>query len=47
MDAAAVTTITSSVDFATIIVGLSAVFAALMVPLVARKGGRMLIGLLR
>jgi hypothetical protein len=47
MDAAAVTTITGAVDYATIITGIAAIAAAVVVVLVAVKGSRMLLGMVR
>lgn len=42
MDAAAVTAITGSVDFASIVTGIGTVFGAVAVVYVAIKGGRAL-----
>jgi len=47
MDAAAVTAMTSAVDFATIITGIAAVAAVLVLPKVAMKGARMVLGMIR
>ncbi len=47
MDAAAVTAITSAVDFATVITGIGAVFAAVVLVKVAMVGGRKLISAIR
>lgn len=47
MDAALVTSITSAVDFATIVTGVGTVIAAGMVLSVAIYGGRKLWGLIR
>lgn len=47
MDAAAVTAITSAIDFSTIVTGIGAVGAALVVMQVAKKGMRTLIGAIR
>lgn len=47
MTAADVATITGSVDYATIITGLGAVFAAVALVVVAVKGGKMLISAIR
>lgn len=47
MDAATVTTITSSVDFAEIITGMGAIFAAVALVLIARKGGRLLMSVVK
>jgi hypothetical protein len=47
MDAAAVTVITDSVDFATIITGIGAVAAALVVVFVTTKGVKMLLGMVK
>lgn len=47
MDAAAVTTITSAVDFSTIVTGIGAIAAAIVVVLLAVKGSRMLLGMVR
>jgi hypothetical protein len=47
MDAAAVTAITSSVDFATVVTGIGAIAAAVAIVLVAVKGARMLLGMIR
>lgn len=47
MNQAAVTAITGSVDFATIIVGLGVVFGAVALVMVAMKGGKMLLAAIR
>tara|TARA_B110000305_G_scaffold231550_1_gene285199 strand:+ start:316 stop:459 length:144 start_codon:yes stop_codon:yes gene_type:complete len=47
MDAAAVTAVTGAIDFATIITGIGAVFAAVIVVKVAMVGGRKLLSALR
>ena len=47
MNQAAVTAITTSVDFATIITGLGVVFAAVGLVFVAMRGGRMLVNAIR
>jgi hypothetical protein len=47
MDAAAVTAITGAVDFATIVTGIGAIGAVLVIPKVAVKGARMLLGFIR
>lgn len=47
MDAAAVTAITSAVDFDTVVTGLGAIGAALVVIAIARKGVRALVGMIR
>lgn len=47
MDAAAVTAITSAVDFATIVTGIGTVFAAVVVVKVAMVGGRKLLSAIR
>ena len=47
MDALTVTSITSAIDFATIITGVGAVFAAIVVLKVAMVGGRKLISAIR
>lgn len=44
MDAAAVTAITSAVDFAAVVTGVGVVFAAVVLIKVAIVGGRALIG---
>lgn len=45
MDAAAVTAITGAVSFTTVVVGIGAIGAALVVIAVAVKGARALIGM--
>jgi hypothetical protein len=47
MDAAAVTTLVGSVDFATIITGIATIAGALMIPKVAVKGARMILGMVK
>jgi hypothetical protein len=47
MDAAAVAAMTGAVDFATIITGIAAVAAVLILPKVAMKGARMVLGMIR
>lgn len=47
MDAAAVTAITSAVDFGTIVTGIGAVFAAIVVVKLALAGGRKLVGAIK
>lgn len=47
MDSTAVTAITSAVDFATIITGIGAIAAAMVVIKVARKGASLLLGFIR
>jgi|TARA_A100001015_G_C15041966_1_gene740359 hypothetical protein len=47
MDAASVTAVTNSVDFATIITGIGAIGAAVAVVYVAMKGVRLLLSALR
>lgn len=47
MDAAAVTTITSAVDFATIVTGLGAIGAAVAVVYIAARGVKMLLAAIR
>lgn len=47
MDAAAVTAITSAVDFASVVTGIGAVFAAVVVMRVAYVGGSKLISAIR
>lgn len=46
MDAAAVSAITSAVSFATVVTGIGAIGAALVVIAVAKKGGRALISMI-
>jgi hypothetical protein len=47
MDAEAVAAMTGSVDFATIITGIAAVAAVLILPKVAMKGARMVLSMIR
>ena len=47
MDAAAVTAITSAIDFTTIVTGIGAVFAAVIGVKVAMVGGQKLLSALR
>ena len=47
MDAAAVSAVTGSVDFATVITGLGAVFGAMALVKVALAGGRKLLSSIR
>lgn len=47
MDAAAVSAITSAVNFATVVTGLGVVFAAVAVVYIAMKGGKMLLSAIR
>lgn len=47
MDATAVTAITSAVDFSTIVTGIGAIAAAIVVVLLAIKGATFLLGTLR
>lgn len=47
MDAAAVATITSAVDFSTIINGISAIAGAIALVLISSKGAKMLLGQIR
>lgn len=47
MDATVVSTITGAVDYATIIAGIGAIAAAVVVVLVAVKGAKMLLGMVR
>jgi hypothetical protein len=47
MDAASVTAITGAVDFATVITGVGAVFAAIVLIKVAMVGGRKLISAIK
>jgi len=47
MDAAAVTAITSAVDFATVVTGIGAIFAAVVLVKVAMVGGSKLIAAIR
>jgi len=47
MDASAVTAITGAVDFATVITGIGAVFAAIVLVRVAMVGGKLLIAAIR
>ncbi len=45
MDAAAVTAITSAVDFATVITGIGAVAAAIVLVLISMKGAKYLLNM--
>lgn len=47
MDAAAVSAITSAVDFATVVTGIGAVAAAIALVMIAKKGAKMLLGMIR
>jgi hypothetical protein len=47
MDAATVSTITGAVDYATIITGIGTVASAVVVVLVAVKGAKMLLSMVR
>jgi len=47
MDATAVSAITGAVDFASIVVGIGGVFAALVIVRVAMVGGKLLISAIR
>ena len=47
MDATAVAAITGAVDFATIVAGIGTVAAAVAVVMVAGRGARMLISIIR
>jgi len=47
MTEAQVTALTGSVDFATIIIGLAAIGAALILPMVAKKGISMILSMIR
>lgn len=47
MDAAAVTAITSAVDFATIITGIGTIAASVALVLISVKGAKMLLGMIR
>lgn len=47
MDAATVTTITSAVNFATIITGIGVICAAVALVLISVRGGKMLLGMIR
>jgi hypothetical protein len=47
MNAADVTTITSAVDFTTIVTGIGAIAAAVAVVLISVKGAKMLLGMIR
>lgn len=47
MDTAAVSAITTAVDFGTIVVGIGAVFAALILVRMALTGGRMLMSAIK
>jgi hypothetical protein len=47
MDAAAVTAISSAVDFGTVITGIGAIAAAVALVLISVKGAKMLLGMIR
>jgi hypothetical protein len=47
MDAAAVTAITSAVDFGTVVTGIGAIAAAVALVLISIKGARLLLGMIR
>jgi hypothetical protein len=47
MDAAAVSAVVTSVDFATIIVGIGGIGAAIALVLISIKGARLLLGMLK
>jgi hypothetical protein len=47
MDAAAVTAITSAVDFGTVITGIGAIAAAVALVYISIKGARLLLGMVR
>lgn len=47
MDVAAVTAVTSAVDFATVVTGIGAIFAAVVLVKVAMVGGSKLISAIR
>jgi hypothetical protein len=47
MDAAAVTAITTAVDFGTVITGIGAISAAVALVYISIKGARMLLGMVR
>ena len=47
MDTAAVTAITSSVDFTTIITGIGTIAASVALVLVSIKGAKLLLGMIR
>jgi hypothetical protein len=47
MDAAAVTAITSAVDFGTVVTGIGAIAAAVALVLISIKGARLLLGMVR
>lgn len=47
MDSAAVTAITSAVDFASIVTGIGTIAAAVVVVLIAVKGAKMLLSMVR
>jgi hypothetical protein len=47
MDAAAVTAITGAIDFGTVVTGIGAVFAAIVLVKVAMAGGKLLISAIR
>ena len=47
MNAAAVTEITSAVDFATVITGIGVIAAAVALVLISMKGAKLLLGMIR
>jgi hypothetical protein len=47
MDAAAVTAITTAVNFSTVITGIGAIAAAVALVLISVKGAKMLLGMIR
>jgi hypothetical protein len=47
MDAAAVTAITSAVDFDTVITGIGSIAAAVALVLISVRGAKMLLGMVR
>jgi hypothetical protein len=47
MDAAAVTAITTAVDFGTVVTGIGAIAAAVALVLISIKGARLLLGMVR
>jgi hypothetical protein len=47
MDAAAVTAITTAVDFGTVVTGIGAIAAAVALVYISIKGARMLLGMVR
>lgn len=47
MDAAAVTAVTSAVDFSTIVTGIGAIAAAVVLVLLSVRGARMLLSMVR